>query len=132
MMRKLLALFLLSALLVLPGAYAISSDKAQAIINDPATKVVPTSSSPMKAVSSSFKAGGGCITKYGWTGNEWVKRDVFNPVNGKVIPGKYCVAYDPHYRILVSVPSQSGNARTDGALPANWAILERISKMTWQ
>lgn len=67
-------------------------------------------------------SGGGCITQWAYTGTEWVKRDLVNPHNGKIIEGHWCIAFDMNERKVVSKPQISGLFISDNTpLPTTWA-----------
>lgn len=69
---------------------------------------------------SKSKSGGSCITKWGWDGQQWVKRDLYVPW-GKNIPGEYCVAFDPLTRkALLTPPTKAGTAFSDNLLHVAW------------
>jgi hypothetical protein len=80
------------------------------IANQEDGKIIP-SSTPNK----------GCITKWGWNGQQWLKRDL-KTIHGKIINGEYCTAFSMARRKIAEKPSWQpiGSYHTDKPLNADW------------
>lgn len=68
---------------------------------------------------------GGCVTKWGWDGKQWVKRDLYVASTGKYIPGKYCTAFNPITLKAVAKPITPNQDYSAHELEARWFMYER-------
>lgn len=75
-----------------------------------------------KEIIISKKSGGGCITQWAYNGEEWIKLDLINPHNKKLISGEWCIAFDMNTRQKVDPPLATPTEVSDlTPLPTTWA-----------
>lgn len=127
-MKKLLVLTMLSLFLLSTIASAYTFDNS--IIrkklyghDNERVRRPQSSTSGVSIQTSGSSSGDGCITQWGWNGQEWVLRDLVNPFNRRIVVlGEDCgYAFDMVNKSYVDKPTEPGTKYTAFPLSIQWA-----------